>query len=791
LTAGAISPSVRAGSGTVEVTDERIFGPGDASLARTFARRILSFRVVRSLALDPARATATVHHQLPDGDTGIFLNRLADAIAAPAAGVNETELPHWTDGESVSLYLHSDVITIFAKLDTESGYLRAHHPAIKNNPAVAQRVENALRVVPGVIAVAASGELTIRFDPGAAAALQLIRIAEAQILGQEPIHSVPSPEPVNFGLENVMVGVAAAGEFVLPLVAPVASGLLVLAALNTFSAAASQLLQRKVGLPLLYTCAVGTRLVSGQFFAASVLSWFFRYWEHRYRQDGEVENQTLLDETAALPKQVRMLTAEGSEQVVPRRDVTAGQRVRALAGEPVPVDAVVRSGAALVDQTAVFGTSAPSRKIAGDQVFAGSIILAGSLDLEVLRTGHEMRVAQVARALIGTMALPPRSQGLNQEADDFASWAVAPTLLAAGAGAAIGGLTTAGAILSPDYATGVGITMPLEKLRDVRLAFRHGAVIRAGDALGRLATTSCVVLDDHENLHHAGSDVAELRTKRLDEARLLPAMAAAGVWLGDERGPALVRACRERGLIVRRAELREIGGDGVTIGFGDHLVRLRGRPVVAGPAPPPLIVEVDGVEVAAVRFVRNGRPEAAEVVQRLQQAGMRVLLTSDGTADLTAARARQLGVDQYFGGLDPGDKIQLLRNLQQQKIAAAYVGDCSANAAVAHTAHLSIGLSGADASVEMGSDIALVAPSVSPLPALYALGRDNAGRRKRVGYEVIAPNLLCVGGAFAFGFTAMAVVLISNFGTSLTYNGAKQRLRTAAARRDREIWAGL
>ena len=42
------------------------------------------------------------------------------------------------------------------------------------------------------------------------------------------------------------------------------------------------------------------------------------------------------------------------------------------------------------------------------------------------------------------------------------------------------------------------------------------------------------------------------------------------------------------------------------------------------------------------------------------------------------------------------------------------------------------------------------------------------------------PNLLCVAGALAFGLTPAAVVLISNFGTSMAYNGAKRSLRKAA-----------
>jgi hypothetical protein len=221
------------------------------------------------LALDPAQATATLKYRSVDCDPAVLLTRLADAVARPAAGVTEIELPHWTEGEPVTLYRHASVVSIFEKLNITNGYLTAGHPAMEHNRAIAHRVENALGAVPGVIEATTTGELRVRYDSRAVAVLQLIRIAEAEILGREAIHPSPSPEPVNFGLENVMVGVAAMGEFVLPLVAPVASGLLVLASLGTFGAAASQLRERRIGLPLLYTCAVGARLSSGQFLAAS------------------------------------------------------------------------------------------------------------------------------------------------------------------------------------------------------------------------------------------------------------------------------------------------------------------------------------------------------------------------------------------------------------------------------------------------------------------------------------------------------------------------------------------
>ena len=781
----AARPSVRARPGTIEVTDDRVFGPGGEALARRFARCVLSFAEIQSLSLDPGRAAATLKYQLADCDPGIFLTRLAGAVAGSDAGVNETALPHWTDGEPVTLYRHSGVISIFEELNTANGYLTARHPALERDRAIVHRVETALRTVPGVIEATATGELRVRFDSHAVTVLQLIRIAETEVLGRETIHPVPSPEPVNFGLENIMVGVAAVGEFVLPLAAPVASGLLVLASLGTFGAAASQLRERKIGLPLLYSCAVGARLSSGQFLAASSISWFFRYWEYRYRQDVEVETQGLIDETATLPDQARVQTADGLVRRVPGADVAAGQQVRVLTDEHVPVDGRVLTGTALVDESFLGELPGPVRRVAGDPVFAGSRLLAGALDIETLRTGNETRAARIAETLIETTVPRPDSEALNRDAGDFSCQAVAPTLLTAGAGFIVGDVTTAGTILSPDYATGVGLAMPLERVRDVRSALRDGAVVRTGGAFERLAMTSWVVLDEHEGLHRAGCEVAEVRTKRLDAAQLLPAMAAAGIWLGDERGPALARACRERGLVVRRAALREVNGDGVTIGFGTHLVRLRGRAVVAGAAPPPLIVEVDGVEVAGIRFVRNGYLAAGGAVRRLQQGGLRVFLASRHAA---TGLANLLGVDRYGEGMSDDDKVRVLRELRRQGLAAAYVGDALAHAPVAREAHLSISLGGADAAADVGSrwesaDIVLIAPSIAPLPALWALARDSRRRNERARYAVMAPNLLCVAGAFAFGFTPMAAVLLSNFGTSLAYNGAKRALRKAVVTR--------
>ena len=131
--------------------------------------------------------------------------------------------------------------------------------------------------------------------------------------------------------------------------------------------------------------------------------------------------------------------------------------------------------------------------------------------------GPETSAARISPLPVEPTAPERRIWALNRDAEGFARRAVAPSLLAAGAGLLVGDVTTAGAVLRPDYATGVGLATRVEEIHDARFAARSGAVIRAGDALERLATTLCIFLDDHPALHHAICDVAEVRIKWFDE----------------------------------------------------------------------------------------------------------------------------------------------------------------------------------------------------------------------------------------------------------------------------------
>ena len=120
----------------------------------------------------------------------------------------------------------------------------------------------------------------------------------------------------------------------------------------------------------------------------------------------------------------------------------------------------------------------------------------------------------------------------------------------AGLGLLVGDVTTAGAILRPDYATGPGLAFPLETLQAIALCIRHGIVIRDPDAIERLATADLLVLDHHarSRTHRVGGGrrrrSSPVMARKSCSATPLPPFHD----LDDERAAVLRGACLARGI---------------------------------------------------------------------------------------------------------------------------------------------------------------------------------------------------------------------------------------------------
>ena len=776
------TPRIRFDRDELLIEFASLFGPGGEAQARRFTAHVFTFPEVRALRLEPGKAA--LRYQAEEAGRKDFLGRLAAALGGSGAEPDEAGLPAWMPGEPVSLHRFGEIVSVFEIVQAGPGRLQLRHPAIAKDSALRRRLEDAAQSLPGVKQATATGsaaKLWVVYQPGAVDIAQLIRLAEAQLAGPRTALATVEANPGKLGLANATLGLAALGEFAVPVVLPVCVGMLVVSNLGTIRDAGRQLSKGKVGLPVLYTALLGCSITTGQIVAHALMEWSFRFWERRSNALLADECRAMLEESLPVPAQARLVRSDVVDALVQSESLQAGDRVRIAAPSAIPVDGRVVGGNALAEQSVVGGTRTPTRLAFGDEVLAGTTLLAGQLEVEVLRTGAQTQAAQIARSVIDSARGLSRDPVLRRQAEALADRPVKPTLALAALGWTVGGLFTVGAVLHQDHATGPQLALPLETLRDMGLALRGGVVVRQGGALPSLAESRFVVLDDHPAWAVPGLELEALHS-RLAESEtenLLRYVAGAGLYLGDGRAEALAEACRERGLVVRKPPVVAVEADKITVRQGAHTISLRNQAAKgkkAAPAPA-LVAEIDGEEVGLLEFRHSALPRAARAVRRLRERGMQVFLLSSQSGEETAQLAHRLGADLHGGEFSPAEKQRFLQGLARRGVLATYVGDGPLDPALAGEAHVAVSLGGTAGLAGGEAGIVILGDSLDALAETAELAQSHQGRILGTCRRAWAPNLLCIVGGYVGVLNGITSGLIANIGVNRVYRQASSSLR--------------
>ena len=784
LEAKPAAPRVTWTDGVVELSDALVFGTGGEEFVDSFLSRLFQVDEVLSVTIDRQRSTASIRHDAHKTALPEFLGRVAAALRSSNPSIRTAS---WLGGrlEGQALLFRRAAPPkppAYQVLVDTPGRLRLRVDAFRLNPILTHRVERLIETVPGVRRVSAgpwSCRLVIHYEPSALPGEVMLRLAEEALRGPDVwSRTIPESPPMSLVAAGATLAIAAIAQYAIPALLPLSALLLVATNLRTFRTAWLQILRNRCGLPVLYTVIVVTTILSGQFVASALMTWFFRFWHRRSQRELTTERHRLLDSCLPLPSSARLQVPGGAEVLIRAEQLSTGDRFFVSAGEAVPADGLLLDGALVVDERSLKGLDGASRKRPGDLVLAGSVVLSGEGRLEVDRPFRKTRAQVIARALMSTTSPAPGPSAPTLKSEAFADQTVGATLATAGLGFLLGGATTAGAILRPDYATGPGLGVPLDTLRAVASCVRRGIIVRDPSAFDRINQVSLVVLDDAPALRFCSLEVAAVESKA-GQKDLLRYAASAFRHLDDPRADAMRDACLDQS--VHLLDLLPIDmKSGVTVRHAGRRIRIH----ESGPfqnEDGPLRVEIDGATAGHILFRRSKHPEAVRVIRRLRAQGVaQFVLVSEHSQAETAPLAAALGVNQLLCQLKPPDKARFIAKLEAQGIRTAFVGDCRRNASAAARAHVAIGLStGAEIEDHQGANaLHLLGDRLDRLELVWELARSHV-RKVRLDHTlVVAPNLLCVAGAFLFGFTGMTSVLISNLGTAGVYTRATGELRS-------------
>lgn len=430
------------------------------------------------------------------------------------------------------------------------------------------------------------------------------------------------------------------------------------------------------------------------------------------------------------------------ERELPIGEVVLGDRVRVRPGERIPVDGVVVSGHSPVNQALVTGEPLPVEKLKGDQLIGGSINGSGTLLVEVTAVGAKSFLQQIIRHVEDARALKP---GILHLVDRILR-VYTPTVLILSLLAVLGWSTGtwlvsgqvdlqravfAGlSVLVMGYPCAVGIAAPLSIVRGAGLAADQGIIMRTGEAFQTFGSVTHIVLDKTGTLTEGRPTLRELEALG-DVNELLSLIAAAEGSSEHPLAQAVVNAARERNLPLPEVEdFESLTGQGVRAVIEGSQV-LVGRPgflagkdidlsflaervtALEGLGRTVIVASRDGRLLGALAFGDTLRSDAREAVAAMLKAKLLPILVTGDNQRAAERVASELGFSEVRAEVLPGQKAEIVRQLQEGgRSRIAMVGDGINDAPALMQADVGMAMGGGtDIAIE-SSDIIIVRNSL-------------------------------------------------------------------------------
>ena len=558
--------------------------------------------------------------------------------------------------------------------------------------------------------------------------------------------------------------------------------------------AAGDLRERRMSMELSMLLAIVAAAVIGEWVTALAVTVFALCAEVLEELSMDRGRDALTDLMSFLPQTARVVTApesaesaESSETTdVPVDEVRPGQVIALSPGGRVPVDGVVRTGRADVDQSRITGEALPVQVGPGDRVPAGSIT-RGALELEVERVGEESSYGRIVAAVRHAQSSRAPVQRL---ADRLAARIVYLALAAAlvtflvtrDVRATISVIIVAGAC-------GVAAGTPLAVLAAIARAARCGAFVKDGTHLEQLSAVDTVVLDKTGTLTVGEPRVVSVRPTEAaaGEGEVL-ALAAAAEWNSEHPiGRAIYNEAAVRDLTVpvpgdvtyspgagvsahiegRRITVGRCRGQGHqaerdTPGCEDEAALSAESDPEAPSATSVVEVRADGQLLGTIALADRLRQGAATAVRDLGDMGLEVLMLTGDSAASARHVAGLLGLteDQVRADLLPTDKEEVVDSLRRAGKRVAMVGDGVNDAPALGAADVGIAMgTGTDVAREAG-DVVLVGSAPADLVETVRVARRARGiiMVNFVGTVVVDVAGMIAAGLGLLGPVAAALV---------------------------------
>ncbi len=543
--------------------------------------------------------------------------------------------------------------------------------------------------------------------------------------------------------------------------------------------------EKRISMAALELALIGLMLGTGHFFAATLGGFLYLFSKKLVLKTEDHSRKSLIN---IFGQQERMVWVQidGHEIETELSELKAGDIVVVAAGEMIPVDGIITSGMAGVDQHVLTGEAQPVEKEVGDEVFASTVVLTGRIEIEVEKTGSQTTAAQIGDILLRTadFKMTMHSRGVQ-----IADRTALPTLSIGGL-AFLSGFTPIGvaSLMNANFGYNMRVLAPIAMLNYLNLLSQQGILVKDGRAVELLKQVDTVVFDKTGTLTQEVPHVAHIHACDGVEATELLTLAAAAEY--KQKHPialAILQKAKQEGLTLPAIDDAQYKvGYGLTVTIGDKLVRMGSSRFIQlqGITIPSQIeavqedchrqghslvmVAINEQLAGALELHATVRKEAKAVIRELRQHGIQSMYIISGDHEApTKKLAKELGIDDYFANVLPEDKADLIKQLQEAGKSVCYIGDGINDSIALKQAHVSISLRGASTIATDTAAIILMDGGLSQLGQLFEIAEQFENNLWRTLMITILPGFISMSGVLFLNFGIITTILLNQVGLAV------------------------
>ncbi len=442
------------------------------------------------------------------------------------------------------------------------------------------------------------------------------------------------------------------------------------------------------------------------------------------------------------PDKVRVKTGDIVSEI-PIEKVKIGDLVIVAAGSRIPVDGVVVSGQASIDESAMTGESEPVVRRVGDKVLSSTFNEFGSLVVRVEKIGEDTTFAKI----VGLVEEASRSKTKTEKiADRFSAWYIVLTIV----GSIIIYLISHNSnlvlsILLITCADDIAVAIPLGFTIVISKAAKHGILIKGADIIERLNKVNVFLTDKTGTLTKGDARVVSTSFFDIDKKKFLEIAGICAINSNHPTSLSIIDHLKKENIdIVAPDEFDEMPGDGIAIKkggdryFSGKINFLEKNGVILSKEQRDLVdkKKAEGESIVAIgangkligffSFEDEIRANAKHLITQTKSLGIKRWIMMTGDNENVARRvANQLGIDEYISNMKPEDKLATVKKIKHKDKHLAMIGDGVNDAAALALADVSVamGVKGSDAAIE-AADIALMHDDLGKIPEAIKLSRE-------------------------------------------------------------------